>query len=136
MGYIQAAMHAFAVACATFSFFFLGQYRLSSITFDAAADFNLMRDVPIRDASVPVVVGMPTTFAIRPALPPGLAFDDSNGAISGTATDWFKARTFTVSAENMHGKVETSITLGVGESPPVPPQICALANPKKVRDSP
>jgi gliding motility-associated-like protein len=63
---------------------------------------------------VPTLVASPSpTFSISPGLPPGLSFNTSTGAITGTATSLLSLSTFTVTATNSVGSASFPIQLQV-----------------------
>lgn len=63
--------------------------------------------------------GMPEKFEIDKELPAGLKLDPKSGNITGrVATDGFPPTTFTVTATNKSGSVQTTFELLVGPEPP------------------
>src|ERR1017187_2884515 len=64
-------------------------------------------------ANVPRVLGAATNFTITPALPPGLSFDETTGAISGTPVNVSPPVIYSVRASNSFGSTEASLTLSV-----------------------
>jgi sugar lactone lactonase YvrE len=62
-------------------------------------------------------------YTISPALPIGIAFNFSNGELSGTPTEVKASTTYTISASNYSGTDTTTITFATGTvaSPPSPP---------------
>ena len=68
--------------------------------------------------------GAVVTWAITPALPPGLNFSTANGSISGTPTALTPTTAFTISATNSGGSSPVMLTLAVvNPNPPTPPTI-------------
>lgn len=63
--------------------------------------------------ALPTVTGTVRAFSIAPALPPGLAFNTGNGAITGTPTKPLAETTFTVVAQNETGFAATQWRLTV-----------------------
>jgi hypothetical protein len=69
----------------------------------------------------PLNIGGPVaSWSISPALPAGLSFNTSTGAITGTPTAISATTTYTVTATNAGGSGTTTITITVN---PVPPSI-------------
>jgi uncharacterized repeat protein (TIGR01451 family) len=62
--------------------------------------------------------GVVTNWAITPALPAGLSFDNSTGAISGTPTAVSNSTTYTVTATNSGGSATATVTILVNDAPP------------------
>jgi hypothetical protein len=67
---------------------------------------------------VPSVTGQVTSWSISPALPAGLSFNTSNGAISGTPTAITQWDFYVVAASNSSGS--TTATLDIGVNPAAP----------------
>ncbi len=64
--------------------------------------------------------GASTDWVIGPSLPPGLSFNATTGAISGTPLSTSPVTTYTISADNAGGLSTTTITLScVNPTPPV-----------------
>lgn len=73
----------------------------------ATSAAQLQVGVPI--ALTPAITGQPTSFAIAPALPPGLSLDATTGTISGTPTTASAATLYTLTS----GDASASITVNV-----------------------
>ena len=54
-----------------------------------------------------------TGYAISPALPAGLSFDNANGTITGTPTEVSAAQDYTITAFNAHGNSKTTVNIKV-----------------------
>jgi hypothetical protein len=65
---------------------------------------------------VPAVTGTVTSYAVVPALPPGLTLDGATGAISGTPTAVAAQATYTVLASNSGGNVSADIVIVVNSA--------------------
>jgi hypothetical protein len=61
----------------------------------------------------PTVTGQVTSYGVSPALPAGLSFNASSGAISGTPTAITPKTTYTVTAKNSGGSTTASLSLTV-----------------------
>lgn len=87
------------------------------------------RNVAI-DTNKPVVNGTVTSFSINPtALPAGLSFNTTTGAITGTPTTLSTAQTYTVTANMQGGGTETAtVTISVvaGQVPGAPATVTAV----------
>lgn len=59
-----------------------------------------------------------TGYSISPALPPGLFFNGSTGAITGTPTTAHSAATYTIAAHNGGGISIASIVISIDVAPP------------------
>ena len=57
------------------------------------------------------------SFSISPGLPPGLSFDPSTGAISGTPTAAHPATSYTVTMTDLVGTASATISLAVAPAP-------------------
>jgi uncharacterized repeat protein (TIGR01451 family) len=62
--------------------------------------------------------GTVTNWEITPALPAGLSFDNSTGAIAGTPTAVSNSTTYTVTATNSGGSATATVTILVNDAPP------------------
>lgn len=62
---------------------------------------------------IPTVGGVIRSFSISPALPAGLIFDTSTGAINGTPTAPFQETTYTVTANNEAGSSSAKLQVVV-----------------------
>jgi hypothetical protein len=60
---------------------------------------------------IPTVTGTVTSFSISPALPAGLSFSTSNGAITGTGTAASPQATYTVTARNQGGSATATLKI-------------------------
>lgn len=69
------------------------------------------------DPLTPNVIGPVTSFAINPALPIGLQFDTSTGAISGTPESAQTSTEYTVTATNDYGSSLGQIWIVVRDAP-------------------
>jgi uncharacterized repeat protein (TIGR01451 family) len=63
--------------------------------------------------------GAVTSYAVSPALPPGLALDPLTGLLTGTPTALAAAASYTVTATNTGGSTTVSLRLTVADVPPV-----------------
>jgi hypothetical protein len=80
-----------------------GGANVTQFTFTAQTSVSL----------TPTNAGGPvTTWTITPALPAGLAFESSTGAINGTPTNAFAPTNLTVTAANAGGSSQVTLTLG------------------------
>jgi len=75
---------------------------------------------------VPIAPNQPTStggaiasYAVNPALPPGLSLGASTGVVSGTPTAVAAVATYTVTGTNAAGSTTAALTLAV-EAPPLP----------------
>jgi len=66
----------------------------------------------------PEVIGEELSFSISPALPAGLSFSTSTGAISGAPTEFSATSTYLVTAENESGSESTEVVLMVKDVVP------------------
>ncbi len=82
----------------------------------AGAPFSLPRGVAVN--LPPTVSGFVANYSISPALPAGLSFSTATGVISGTPTTSTAAVSYTVTASNAGGMINTSFMLGVVPQPP------------------
>jgi gliding motility-associated-like protein len=62
---------------------------------------------------VPSIAGSGYTYSISPALPAGLTFNTTTGAISGTPTGTSSAASYTITAANGSGSVNTAVVITV-----------------------
>ena len=62
--------------------------------------------------------GAVETWTISPSLPTGLAFESSNGTISGTPTAISPSTTYTITATNAGGSGNATIIIEVNDLPP------------------
>ncbi|MEC7273590.1 MAG: putative Ig domain-containing protein, partial [Candidatus Thermoplasmatota archaeon] len=62
--------------------------------------------------------GAVTSWSISPALPAGLAFDNTTGAISGTPTAVSNSTSYTVTASNAGGSATATVTIQVNDVAP------------------
>lgn len=63
--------------------------------------------------------GTPASYSIAPALPAGLSFNTSTGAITGTPTAITTAIVYTISATNTTGTATTKLTITVNPATPI-----------------
>src|ERR1700722_11590281 len=61
----------------------------------------------------PTVTGEVTSYGVSPALPAGLSFNSSSGAISGTPTAITPKTAYTVTAKNSAGSTTAGLSLAV-----------------------
>ncbi|MFT5049202.1 MAG: 6-phosphogluconolactonase (cycloisomerase 2 family) [Chlamydiales bacterium] len=87
----------------------------SNVTYGADRTIYL-KDVRI-EANLPSASGDAATWAVSPALPPGLALNASTGEIAGTPAAQTGRATYTVTATNDAGEATTDIVIAV-EFPP------------------
>ena len=66
----------------------------------------------------PTVTGTVTSFSVSPALPTGLSFSTSTGAISGTPTAVSAQANYTVTATNVTGSTMATVQITVNLAPP------------------
>ncbi len=88
----------------------------------------------IYSTSVPIVANVPSSnggavvsYAITPALPPGLSLNTTTGVISGTPTALSAATQYTVTATNTGGSTSATLTITIMNLPPA--QLRYSANP-------
>ncbi len=67
--------------------------------------------------NVPSVAGVASSFSIQPALPAGLSFDSSTGAIRGTPAQVRARSLYTVRASNAAGSTSFALDLTVSPAP-------------------
>ena len=77
------------------------------------SSLTLTKDSAMATASPTSSGGVVTNWAITPALPAGLSFDNSTGAISGTPTAVSNSTTYTVTATNSGGSSTATVTIPV-----------------------
>lgn len=65
---------------------------------------------------------IPTKYTISPALPNGLVFNGATGSISGKPTNPQVSATYTITAMNIKGSTNTTISISV-QDPTIPPSI-------------
>src|SRR5207244_12235759 len=83
----------------------------SALTYPPTA-INAFVGQPI-PPDIPVATGTVTSFSVSPALPAGLSFSTSNGAITGTGTAASPQTTYTVTATNQGGSNTATLTLAL-----------------------
>jgi len=66
----------------------------------------------------PTVTGQVASYGVSPALPAGVSFNSSSGAISGTPTAITPKTTYTVTAKNSAGSTTASLSLAVNALAP------------------
>jgi hypothetical protein len=66
----------------------------------------------------PTVTGQVASYGVSPALPAGIAFNSSSGAISGTPTALTPKTTYVVTAKNSAGSTTASLSLVVNSVAP------------------
>ncbi len=64
--------------------------------------------------------GVAQSWSITPALPTGLSFNPTSGAISGTPTLLSAASSYTITASNSAGSASTSVVISIVVPPPKP----------------
>ena len=67
---------------------------------------------------IPTVTGTVGSYAVAPALPAGLAFDTTSGAISGTPTAIAAAADYTITASNSTGSTTAALSITVRDRAP------------------
>lgn len=65
--------------------------------------------------NIPSYTGTVTMFTVNPALPAGLLFDSSTGAITGTPTAQSTQTTYTVTASNQGGNTTATVSIAVNK---------------------
>ena len=65
---------------------------------------------------IPAVTGTVTSYSVAPALPAGLSFNTTSGAITGTATAVSPQTTYTVTATNPGGSTTATLTITVNKA--------------------
>lgn len=88
----------------------------SSASYGSSA-FTFTTHIAARTLTPSAGGGSVTDWSISPALPAGLAFNTSTGAITGTPTTASAAGTYVVTAENGSGKTTLSLTIQVDSGP-------------------
>ena len=88
----------------------------------APASYSLTVGTPVTTLSPGSTGGAVASWSISPALPTGLTFSTSTGAISGTPTAASAATTYTVTATNATGHATATITITVAAAL-LPPSI-------------
>ena len=78
--------------------------------------FEVRTNRPI-EPILPEIVAKEFSLAIEPALPAGLAFNLSNGEISGVPTELSPARSYTITVTNIMGSLSAVISLTVVQGP-------------------
>lgn len=66
----------------------------------------------------PTVTGTVTSYSVAPALPPGLTFNSSTGAISGMPSAVAAQASYTVTASNSGGSTTATVVITVSPGPP------------------
>jgi uncharacterized repeat protein (TIGR01451 family) len=79
---------------------------------------TLTKDSAMTSISPTSSGGTVTNWEITPALPAGLSFDNSTGAIAGTPTAVSNSTTYTVTATNSGGSATATVTILVNDAPP------------------
>ena len=80
--------------------------------------FTLTKDVAMSTVTPTSSGGAIVSWSISPTLPTGLAFDTSNGAISGTPTVLSVSAAYTVTATNTGGSDTAAVTIVVNDAVP------------------
>jgi len=70
-------------------------------------------------ADIPSATGTITSYSINPALPAGLSFSASNGAISGVPTSVIALAAYTITAANAAGTTTATVQIVVNAAPPI-----------------
>ena len=83
----------------------------SNLSYNSPFAFPLSETITQKD---PTVTGSVTSWAILPALPTGLDFNTSTGAITGTPTINSPSTVYTVTATNTAGSTTCQIVISVG----------------------
>ena len=95
--------------------------KLSTVSY-TPDDISLINNTASSDLPLlPTVLGDGEilSWTISPSLPAGLAFDTTNGEISGTPTEIFSRTMFTITGTNTGGTVDAYINITVLDSLPV-----------------
>jgi hypothetical protein len=87
----------------------------SDLQYPSAPAFTMQVAI---DTLTPTVTGQVTSYGVSPALPAGLSFNSSSGAISGTPTAITPKSTYTVTAKNSGGSTTASLSLAVNAVAP------------------
>jgi hypothetical protein len=88
--------------------------------------FILTKDVTISSVTPIYTGGIPNSWSISPVLPTGLSFNTSSGEIGGTPTIISSSTVYTVTATNLAGSGNVTITIQVND--PTPPNLVAVNN--------
>ncbi|MCP5500265.1 MAG: putative Ig domain-containing protein [Leptospiraceae bacterium] len=88
-----------------------------SVLIYSGSPFTFTINAPINPQN-PVVTGTVTSYSVNPALPTGLSLNTSTGAINGTPSAIQGASSYTVTATNVTGSTNTSISITVNSNPP------------------
>ena len=89
----------------------------SSITYSPNSH-TLTKGTAMTTVTPTVSGGTPTSWAVSPSLPAGLAIDSSTGAISGTPTAVTTSATYTITASNTGGSDTATVTIVVNDVAP------------------
>ena len=89
----------------------------SSVAYSPSS-FTLTKDSAMTTATPTSNGGTVISWAISPAVPAGLAFSTSTGAISGTPTEITASATYTVTATNTGGSATTTVVIVVNDVAP------------------
>jgi hypothetical protein len=73
----------------------------------------------------PAITGVASSYAVVPALPPGLALDPASGVLSGTPTVVTPQTTYTITATSSTGSTEAKLALTVDPGPTVTVTVAA-----------
>lgn len=88
----------------------------ASVSYGSPA-FTFTTGIAARTLTPSASGGTATSWSINPALPVGLAFDTSNGAISGTPTAASAPASYVVTAQSPSGQATVTLTLEVDSGP-------------------
>jgi hypothetical protein len=86
----------------------------------APANLTYSNNTPVYTADTPIMVDLPAStggepqlYAITPALPAGLAFNTSNGAIGGTPAAAAPSSPYIVTASNAFGSAQATLNITI-----------------------
>lgn len=88
----------------------------SALSYGSAA-FTFTTNVAARNLTPTAKGGAITGWSISPALPAGLTFDTSSGAISGTPTTASAAGSYLITAQNSGGQATVSLAIEIDDGP-------------------
>jgi len=77
------------------------------------------KDIPIAPLTPSSTGGAITAWSVAPALPAGLAFSTTTGAISGTPSVGAAIQSYTITATNSGGSLTKVLSLAVAAAPPI-----------------
>ena len=119
MSFLATAGLVVLVACSS------GGTSTQPVTVPAPSGLTYSSNTAIYTKGIAVTPNTPSSgggavvsYAISPALPMGLAFNTSTGAISGTPTVLTPLATYTVTATNTGGSTLATISITVNDAAP------------------